>query len=119
MKNIEQISKESFFLNRTFANRTPSYYRSAKTIHSKWTRHQAFQSEIASNKERLEQVQKSGEELLKSKPEMTEIIQPKIDELGDQFEELQQNTVEKGKICYLMFQLHIPDIRPLIDTGLK
>ena len=36
---------------------------------------------------------------------MTEIIQPKIDELGDQFEELQQNTVEKGKICYLMFQV--------------
>jgi len=26
-------------------------YRSAKTIHSKWTRHQAFQSEIACNKE--------------------------------------------------------------------
>ncbi|CAB4064554.1 SPTB [Lepeophtheirus salmonis] len=32
-------------------------YRTAKTIHSKWTRHQAFESEIASNKERLQQVQ--------------------------------------------------------------
>lgn len=32
-------------------------YRSAKTIHSKWTRHQAFESEIASNKERLDRVQ--------------------------------------------------------------
>lgn len=28
-------------------------YRSAKTIHSKWTRHQAFEAEIASNKDRL------------------------------------------------------------------
>ena len=72
-------------------------YRSAKTIHSKWTRHQAFQSEIASNKERLEQVQKSGEELLASKPEMAETIQPKINELGDQFEALQENTKEKGE----------------------
>merc|ERR1719438_713925 len=72
-------------------------YRSARTIHSKWTRHQAFQSEIASNKERLEQVQKSGEELLASKPEMAETIQPKINELGDQFEALQENTKEKGE----------------------
>ena len=72
-------------------------YRSAKTIHSKWTRHQAFQSEIASNKERLEQVQKSGEELLQSKPEMAETIQPKINELGDEFEALQENTKDKGE----------------------
>ncbi|GLH07508.1 Spectrin beta chain [Gryllus bimaculatus] len=28
-------------------------YRSAKTVHSKWTRHQAFEAEIASNKDRL------------------------------------------------------------------
>merc|ERR1711953_736222 len=72
-------------------------YRSARTIHSKWTRHQAFQSEIVSNKDRLEQVQKSGEELLASKPEMAETIQPKINELGDQFEALQENTKEKGE----------------------
>ncbi|KAG1673121.1 Spectrin beta chain [Nymphon striatum] len=31
-------------------------YRSAKTIHSKWTRHQAFEAEIASNKDRLYEV---------------------------------------------------------------
>jgi spectrin beta len=72
-------------------------YRSAKTIHSKWTRHQAFQSEIASNKERLERVQQSGEELLKSKPEMADLIQPKMSELGDEFEGLQANTKGKGE----------------------
>lgn len=32
-------------------------YRSAKTVHSKWTRHQAFEAEIASNKERMGRVQ--------------------------------------------------------------
>ena len=58
-------------------------YRSAKTIHSKWTRHQAFESEIESNKERLDRVKESGEELLKNKPEMAEIIKPKIEELED------------------------------------
>ena len=74
-----------------------SLYRSAKTIHSKWTRHQAFQSEIASNKERLERVQESGEELLRSKPEMAELISPKINELSGEFESLQTNTKEKGE----------------------
>lgn len=32
-------------------------YRSAKTIHSKWMRHQAFEAEVASNKNRLYQVE--------------------------------------------------------------
>lgn len=32
-------------------------YRDAKTIHSKFMRHQAFEAEIQSNKERLEQLQ--------------------------------------------------------------
>merc|ERR1711884_377558 len=64
-------------------------YRSAKTIHSKWTRHEAFRSEIASNKERLEQVQKSGAQLLDSKPEMEELIGPKMEELATEFQDLQ------------------------------
>merc|ERR1719210_2804018 len=72
-------------------------YRSAKTIHSKWTRHQAFQSEIACNKDRLDQVQKSGEELLQTKPEMSEMIQPKLNELTKEFDDLQTNTKEKGE----------------------
>merc|ERR1711994_858882 len=41
-------------------------YRSAKTIHSKYTRHQAFESEIDSNKSRLAQVRQSGDQLLES-----------------------------------------------------
>ncbi|XP_059087816.1 spectrin beta chain-like isoform X3 [Tigriopus californicus] len=72
-------------------------YRSAKTIHSKWTRHQAFESEIASNKERLDRVQESGQELLKTKPEMADLITPKLDELERDFEALQKNTKDKGE----------------------
>ncbi|MDK2413625.1 hypothetical protein QHH03_31520, partial [Aphanizomenon sp. 202] len=49
-------------------------YRSAKTVHSKWTRHQAFEAEIASNKDRLVRVQEAGEVLVKEKPEMAELI---------------------------------------------
>merc|ERR1719510_1212211 len=72
-------------------------YRSAKTIHSKYTRHQAFESEIDSNKVRLDRVKESGDELLASKPEMSETIQPKIKELSDKFDKLQTSTKEKGE----------------------
>jgi len=72
-------------------------YRSAKTIHSKWTRHEAFRSEILSNKERLEKVTETGNALLQSKPEMAEMIGPKISELGTEFVTLEQKTEEKGE----------------------
>merc|ERR1712241_1397053 len=72
-------------------------YRSAKTIHSKWTRHEAFKSEILSNKERLEKVTECGNTLLQSKPEMAEMIGPKLSELGTEFVTLEEKTEEKGE----------------------
>ena len=52
--------------------------RNAKTVLSKWTRHQAFVAEIASNKNRLHHIQQAGEQLVKEKPELTELINPRI-----------------------------------------
>ncbi|XP_055703671.1 spectrin beta chain isoform X3 [Phlebotomus papatasi] len=71
-------------------------YRSTKTIHSKWTRHQAFEAEIAANKERLFEAQKAAEELMKEKPEFRDIIEPKLKELSKQFDELETTTKSKG-----------------------
>ena len=53
-------------------------YRSAKTVHSKWTRHQAFEAEIASNKDRLYHIQQAGEQIIREKPEIIDTIQPRI-----------------------------------------
>merc|ERR1719245_1891128 len=72
-------------------------YRSAKTIHSKWTRHQAFQSEIQSNKDRLDKILESGQALLNAKPEMNELVSPKLDDLTSQFTKLEEDTHEKGE----------------------
>jgi len=72
-------------------------YRSARTIHSKWTRHQAFQSEIHSNKDRLEKILESGKALLSAKPEMNELVSPKLDDLSNQFDKLEKDTHEKGE----------------------
>ncbi|XP_011882724.1 PREDICTED: spectrin beta chain isoform X2 [Vollenhovia emeryi] len=72
-------------------------YRSAKTIHSKWTRHQAFEAEIASNKDRLQQLQQAANELIQQKPDLAEIIKPKVTELAEQFVELETTTHDKGE----------------------
>ncbi|XP_026477327.1 spectrin beta chain isoform X2 [Ctenocephalides felis] len=72
-------------------------YRSAKTVHSKWTRHQAFEAEIAANKDRLRAVEKAANELMKEKPEFKELIHPKMQELQDQFDDLENTTKEKGE----------------------
>lgn len=71
-------------------------YRSAKTIHSKWTRHQAFEAEIAANKERLFEAEKAAQELMSEKPEFTEIIEPKLKDLSRSFEDLEKTTKDKG-----------------------
>lgn len=72
-------------------------YRSAKTVHSKWTRHQAFEAEIASNKDRLFNIQEDGRELLNQRPELRAMIEPKLNELDQSFNALEKTTKEKGE----------------------
>ncbi|CAH1792317.1 unnamed protein product [Owenia fusiformis] len=72
-------------------------YRDAKNLHSKYVRHQAFESEIQSNKDRLYKLQQDAENLLREKPEMAEQVQPRLDELRRQWEELESHSNEKGE----------------------
>jgi spectrin beta len=72
-------------------------YRSAKTLHAKWTHHHALELEIAANKERLETIHESGEELADAKEGMGEAIAPKLSELAEEFEALQQCLKDKGE----------------------
>jgi spectrin beta len=75
-------------------------YRTAKTVHSKWTRHQAFEAEIAANKDRLHTVENNAVKLMAQKPEFGEIIKPKLQDLGKHFEDLEETTKEKGAMLF-------------------
>ncbi|VDN06971.1 unnamed protein product [Thelazia callipaeda] len=72
-------------------------YRDAKTITSKFMRHQAFQSELQSNRERLDQLRHAAIKLGEEKPEFLGTIDPQITELSAQWEQLEKTTVEKGQ----------------------
>lgn len=72
-------------------------YRDAKTIHSKFVRHQAFQSELESNKERLERLQEAAVRLSGDKPDLSPRIDKQMSDLTAQWSELERTTKEKGE----------------------
>ena len=45
----------------------------------------------------MDKVQKSGKALLKAKPEMSELVPPKIEDLSNQFDILEKDTHEKSE----------------------
>ena len=74
-------------------------YRDTANIHTKYLRHQAFQAEIVSNKERLLALKRHAEQL---KDEHREQIDPnavnqRIDELDELWSQLEDITRDKGE----------------------
>ncbi|XP_075555519.1 spectrin beta chain isoform X3 [Dermacentor variabilis] len=95
-------------------------YRSAKTVHSKWTRHQAFEAEVQANKERLERAQQAGRALVAEKPEMAPLVEPKLQELEQQFNNLEDTTQSKGQRLFddnrhVLYEQTCDDIDSWID----
>jgi len=72
-------------------------YRSAKTIRSKWTRHQAFEAEIQSNKDRLYKVQEESANLIREQPDSRAFVESKLGDLQGSFNELENVASEKGQ----------------------
>jgi len=97
LQDLEELAE---WVQEKYATSQDESYRSAKTIHSKWTRHQAFEAEIAANKERLFEAEKSAQELSKEKPEFKDVIEPKLKELAKQFDDLEVHTKEKGAMLF-------------------
>lgn len=94
LQNCDELNE---WIQEKYITAQDETYRSAKTVHSKWTRHQAFEAEIASNKDRLYQIKKNGQELLADKPEMKALIDSKLNDLEQQFDDLENTTKEKGQ----------------------
>lgn len=60
-------------------------------------RHQAFQSELQANRERLDKLRHAALQLAQDKPEFMGSIDPQISELSQQWEQLEKTTEEKGQ----------------------
>ncbi|CAF2887520.1 unnamed protein product [Rotaria sp. Silwood2] len=74
-------------------------YRDTANIHTKYLRHQAFQAEINSNKERLLSLKQNAEQLKSENYQQIDanLIDQRIDELDDSWIKLEEITREKGE----------------------
>ncbi|CAF4703509.1 unnamed protein product, partial [Rotaria socialis] len=74
-------------------------YRDTANIHTKYLRHQAFQAEISSNKERLSALKRHAEQLREEHPQQIDftVIDQRINELDDSWSKLEEITREKGE----------------------
>lgn len=94
LQDCEQLSE---WIQEKYITAQDDTYRSAKTIHSKWTRHQAFEAEVAANKDRLVKICQDGKSLMSEKRDWSPVIHPRLEELEQQFQALEDATKEKGE----------------------
>ncbi|KAI6219065.1 Spectrin beta chain [Aphelenchoides besseyi] len=92
-------------------------YRDARSITQKFTRHEAFKSELSANKQRLQELQHAAERLSEEKPEFLEFIDPQVEELATQWEQLEKTTEEKGQKLFdaNRQQLYIQSVNDMKD----
>uniref|UniRef100_A0A3B3RNV7 Spectrin beta chain n=1 Tax=Paramormyrops kingsleyae TaxID=1676925 RepID=A0A3B3RNV7_9TELE len=69
----------------------------AQKLHKKWLKHQAFMAELAQNKEWLEKIEKEGQQLIQEKPELKSIVQRKLEEIRECWQDLESTTQAKAR----------------------
>ncbi|XP_074786841.1 spectrin beta chain, non-erythrocytic 4 isoform X3 [Athene noctua] len=62
-----------------------------------WLKHQAFMAELAQNKEWLEKIEKEGEELLLTKPELSGAVRRQLEELRQCWVELETTSQARSR----------------------
>ncbi|NXJ57837.1 SPTB1 protein, partial [Spizaetus tyrannus] len=72
-------------------------YGEARGLHSKWQKHQAFMAELASNQGWLEKIETEGKELARRKPQYSEVVAQRLDELRGRWDGLRRAAEEKGR----------------------
>nr|CAB3266546.1 spectrin beta chain, non-erythrocytic 1-like [Phallusia mammillata] len=88
------------WVNEKMLTAKDATYDDARNLHSKWQKHQAFSAELAANKDRLERLEEEGSALAQAKPERTEEIESRLDELRKYWEELESCTQQKEKTLF-------------------
>lgn len=94
LSNCEELNE---WMQEKFIIVSDETYRSAKTLHSKWTRHRAHELEVAANKDRLKRLRNEGEQLIEDQPEQRPTVEARLFNIEDQFKNLEEATRAKGQ----------------------
>ncbi|XP_054650315.1 spectrin beta chain, non-erythrocytic 4-like isoform X3 [Dunckerocampus dactyliophorus] len=76
-------------------------------LHKKWLKHQAFMAELAQNKEWLEKIEREGQQLIQEKPELSQMVRRKLEEIRECWQDLESTTQAKAQ---QLFQANKADL---------
>ncbi|XP_055345534.1 spectrin beta chain-like isoform X2 [Paramacrobiotus metropolitanus] len=94
---LRDVEEHLEFINNKRIQVEDENYRTAKTAHQKWTRHQAFEAEVAANRAKNDELRAEGEALMREKPQFAPEIQRSLDEMNARWQELEDVTRSKGE----------------------
>uniref|UniRef100_A0A8C6T493 Spectrin beta chain n=1 Tax=Neogobius melanostomus TaxID=47308 RepID=A0A8C6T493_9GOBI len=66
-------------------------------LHKKWLKQQAFMAELAQNREWLEKIETEGQQLIQEKPELSSVVQRKLEEMRECWLELESTTQARAR----------------------
>ncbi|CAI9556894.1 unnamed protein product [Staurois parvus] len=97
---LENCDELTIWINEKMLTAQDTSYEAARNLHSKWLKHQAFEAEIESNKDRLENIDKKGNTLAQEKPQFAPTVSEKLHGLHEQWDELETTTLQKEQTLF-------------------
>ncbi|XP_056623301.1 spectrin beta chain, erythrocytic isoform X1 [Triplophysa dalaica] len=97
---LQNTQDLTLWINEKMLTAQDTSYDEARNLHSKWQKHQAFMSELASNKDWLHNIDKEGQELMVSKPEFEPIVTERLAKLHELWDKLESTTQEKARLLF-------------------
>ncbi|ROL18754.1 Spectrin beta chain, non-erythrocytic 1 [Anabarilius grahami] len=97
---LQNTQDLTLWINEKMLTAQDTSYDEARNLHSKWQKHQAFMAELASNKDWLHNIDKEGQELMESKPELEPIVMDRLAKLHELWDKLESTTQEKARLLF-------------------
>ncbi|NWY07900.1 SPTB1 protein, partial [Nothoprocta ornata] len=94
---LQNWQELTLWINEKMLTAQDKSYGTARSLHSKWLKHQAFMAELAANQSWLEKVDKEGKELASRKPQYGALVSQRLGELHALWDQLRAATEEKAQ----------------------
>uniref|UniRef100_A0A8B9PH78 Spectrin beta chain n=1 Tax=Apteryx owenii TaxID=8824 RepID=A0A8B9PH78_APTOW len=94
---LQNWQELTLWINEKMLTAQDKSYGVARSLHSKWLKHQAFMAELAANQGWLEKIDMEGKELAGRKPQYGALVSQRLSELHALWDQLQAATEEKAQ----------------------
>ncbi|XP_078593454.1 spectrin beta chain, non-erythrocytic 1-like isoform X48 [Branchiostoma floridae x Branchiostoma japonicum] len=94
---LQECDELGYWINEKLLTAQDALPEGTRNLHSKWQKHQAFMAELAANKDRLDKVHQNGDDLIREKPETADVVNDRLRQLQEQWDELENTTQSKAQ----------------------